>query len=105
MAYTRTIIIGAGFAGIGMGAQLKRLLKGDNFQIFEKLDDVGGTWAQNTYPNLSCDVPSQVPSFPLTMAQFYSARLVTDWLNGSITRSRSSRTPTGPKTLLRSRKY
>lgn len=54
------LIIGAGLAGLGMGAQLKRLLGHNNFTIYDKCDDVGGTWAQNTYPNLSCDVPSEV---------------------------------------------
>ena len=27
--------------------------------IYEKADDVGGTWRDNTYPGLSCDVPSR----------------------------------------------
>lgn len=57
-------IIGAGFSGIGMAVQLKRLLKHDNFHVYEKLDDIGGTWTQNRYPNLSCDVPSEVKSNP-----------------------------------------
>ena len=30
----------------------------DSFTIFEKADDVGGTWRDNTYPGLTCDVPS-----------------------------------------------
>lgn len=28
--------------------------------IYEKADDVGGTWRDNTYPGLTCDVPSRV---------------------------------------------
>lgn len=55
-------IIGAGMAGIAMGAQLKRLLKHDNFHIYEKNDDIGGTWTENRYPNLRCDIPSEVCS-------------------------------------------
>jgi cation diffusion facilitator CzcD-associated flavoprotein CzcO len=31
----------------------------DAFTIFEKADDVGGTWRDNTYPGLHCDVPSR----------------------------------------------
>jgi len=64
MADCKIIIIGAGLAGLGMAAQLKRLLHEDDFEIYEKLDDVGGTWAQNKYPNLSCDVPSEVSLVP-----------------------------------------
>ncbi|KAH8653100.1 hypothetical protein BGZ60DRAFT_387004 [Tricladium varicosporioides] len=56
-------IIGAGLSGVGMGVQLKRLLNHENFEIYDKLDDIGGTWAQNKYPNLSCDVPSEYYSF------------------------------------------
>lgn len=58
----RVIVIGAGMAGIAMGVQLRRLLGHQNFHIYERFNDVGGTWAQNSYPNLSCDVPSEVES-------------------------------------------
>jgi len=53
-------IIGAGLSGICAAVQLKRLLKCNDFLIYEKGSEVGGTWAQNTYPNLGCDVPSEV---------------------------------------------
>ena len=55
----KIVIIGAGMGGIAMEAQLKRLLNHDDFEIYKKLD-IGGTWAHNKYPNLSCDVPSEV---------------------------------------------
>jgi cation diffusion facilitator CzcD-associated flavoprotein CzcO len=60
MSPDKVVIIGAGMGGIAMGAQLKRLLHHENFEIYEKFNDVGGTWAQNTYPNLNCDIPSDV---------------------------------------------
>jgi cation diffusion facilitator CzcD-associated flavoprotein CzcO len=51
-------IIGAGMSGICMAAKL--LGAGiDSFTIFEKADEIGGTWRDNTYPGLSCDVPSR----------------------------------------------
>jgi cation diffusion facilitator CzcD-associated flavoprotein CzcO len=28
--------------------------------IYEKADEVGGTWHENTYPGLVCDIPSRV---------------------------------------------
>lgn len=50
-------IIGAGMAG--MLAAIKLRKSGyKNVTIFEKADDVGGTWRENTYPGLTCDVPS-----------------------------------------------
>jgi cation diffusion facilitator CzcD-associated flavoprotein CzcO len=49
-------------SGICMGIQLKQ--RGiENFVILEKADAVGGTWRENTYPGVACDVPSHVYSF------------------------------------------
>ncbi|MEL6744257.1 MAG: NAD(P)-binding protein, partial [Pseudomonadota bacterium] len=31
-----------------------------NIIILEKADDVGGTWRENTYPGVACDVPSHL---------------------------------------------
>jgi cation diffusion facilitator CzcD-associated flavoprotein CzcO/acetyl esterase/lipase len=55
-------IIGAGFGGIGLGIQLKRAGL-DSFEIFEKADGIGGVWRDNTYPGLTCDIPSHLYSF------------------------------------------
>jgi cation diffusion facilitator CzcD-associated flavoprotein CzcO len=55
-------IIGAGFAGLGMGIRLKMEGKG-SFVIFERADELGGTWRDNVYPGCACDVPSLVYSF------------------------------------------
>ncbi len=57
-----TLIIGAGFAGLCMGAQLKR--RGDDdFLIVDKASGAGGTWRHNTYPGAECDVPSALYSY------------------------------------------
>lgn len=55
-------IIGAGMSGIGMGAKL-RMAGIDSFHIYEKRDDLGGTWHANTYPGLTCDIPSRYYSY------------------------------------------
>jgi cation diffusion facilitator CzcD-associated flavoprotein CzcO len=58
----RIAIIGTGFAGLGMAIRLKQ--DGvDDFVVLEKADDVGGTWRENTYPGVQCDVPSHLYSF------------------------------------------
>lgn len=58
----RIAIVGSGFAGLGLGIQLKR--QGiDTFTIFEKADEVGGTWRANTYPGAECDIPSALYSY------------------------------------------
>ena len=35
----------------------------DDFVIFERDADVGGTWWANTYPGCQCDIPSHLYSF------------------------------------------
>jgi cation diffusion facilitator CzcD-associated flavoprotein CzcO len=55
-------IIGAGFAGIGMAIQLEKAGI-HSYTIFERADEIGGTWRDNTYPGAACDVPSHVYSF------------------------------------------
>jgi cation diffusion facilitator CzcD-associated flavoprotein CzcO len=58
----RIAIIGTAFAGLGMAIRLKQ--EGiDDFVVLEKGDDVGGTWRENTYPGVQCDVPSHLYSF------------------------------------------
>ncbi len=55
-------IVGAGFAGLGMGARLKQ--SGfDDFVIYEQAEGVGGTWRANHYPGAACDVESHLYSF------------------------------------------
>lgn len=43
-------------SGVGLAVQMIRKLGNRNFEIIEKTDDVGGTWAVNTYPGCGCDV-------------------------------------------------
>jgi cation diffusion facilitator CzcD-associated flavoprotein CzcO len=50
-------IVGAGMSGLCMGMKLKQAGI-DDFTIYEKAERVGGTWRDNTYPGLQCDVPS-----------------------------------------------
>ncbi|MBC7591072.1 MAG: NAD(P)/FAD-dependent oxidoreductase [Salinibacterium sp.] len=55
-------IVGAGIAGIGLGIRLRR--RGDrSFVIFERASQPGGTWRDNTYPGIACDVPSHLYSY------------------------------------------
>jgi cation diffusion facilitator CzcD-associated flavoprotein CzcO len=56
------VIVGAGFAGIGMAIALKKAGVSD-FVILEKGADLGGTWRDNQYPGCACDVPSPLYSY------------------------------------------
>jgi cation diffusion facilitator CzcD-associated flavoprotein CzcO len=55
-------IAGSGFAGMGMAIRLKQAGIED-FAIFERAGEVGGTWRDNTYPGCACDVQSHLYSF------------------------------------------
>ncbi|MGW0179503.1 NAD(P)-binding protein, partial [Nocardia sp. NPDC003345] len=55
--HLRTIIVGSGFAGLGLAIRLTQQGR-DDFLVLERGSDVGGTWRDNTYPGAACDVPS-----------------------------------------------
>ncbi|MGH7089691.1 MAG: flavin-containing monooxygenase [Stellaceae bacterium] len=58
----RVVVVGAGIAGLFMAEMLKRA--GIEFVVYEKADEVGGTWRDNTYPGLFVDVLSRQYEFP-----------------------------------------
>ena len=66
----RIAILGAGFSGMGTIIKLREAGFTD-ITCFEKAGKLGGTWRDNTYPGLSCDVPSHWYS--------YSFELNPDW--------------------------
>ena len=66
-------IIGAGMSGIAATVKLKKAGYSD-ITIFEKSDKVGGTWRDNRYPGLSCDVPSHWYSFSFARNPDWSHR-------------------------------
>jgi cation diffusion facilitator CzcD-associated flavoprotein CzcO len=69
----RFAIIGAGMAGIL--AAIKLTEHGyDDFTVYEKADALGGTWRENTYPGLSCDVPSHLYSYSFALTPEWSHR-------------------------------
>jgi cation diffusion facilitator CzcD-associated flavoprotein CzcO len=79
------LIIGTGFAGIGMGVKLRALGITD-FTILEQADGVGGTWRDNHYPGAACDVESLLYSFsfeqnPRWSRMFAEQREILAYLN------------------------
>ena len=58
----RTVIVGAGFGGIGMAVRLLQSGEQD-FIVLERADRLGGTWRDNVYPGCRCDVPSHLYSY------------------------------------------
>ncbi|KAE8153095.1 hypothetical protein BDV25DRAFT_137165 [Aspergillus avenaceus] len=53
-------IIGAGIGGITAGVLLPAKVPGLDLRIYDKNSDAGGTWYENTYPGVRCDIPAHV---------------------------------------------
>jgi len=58
----RFAIIGAGMSGILSAIKLQEAGI-TSFAVYEKAERLGGTWRENTYPGLSCVVPSHLYSY------------------------------------------
>jgi cation diffusion facilitator CzcD-associated flavoprotein CzcO len=55
-------VIGAGMTGILLAIKLREAGISD-ITIFEKKSEIGGTWRENTYPGVACDVPSHMYTY------------------------------------------
>ena len=69
----QVLIIGAGFAGLGLAMRLRQQGQ-EHFLILEKAGEPGGTWRDNSYPGAACDVPSHLYSFSFEPKTDWSRR-------------------------------
>ncbi|EIW53862.1 FAD/NAD-P-binding domain-containing protein [Trametes versicolor FP-101664 SS1] len=63
----KVIVIGAGFSGITAGVRFPQKIPNVDLTIYEKSAGVGGTWYNNKYPGLACDIPAHC--YQLTFAE------------------------------------
>lgn len=62
----RVVCVGAGYSGLILAYKNAHQMKSTEFidlTIYEKNHDVGGTWLENRYPGIACDVPAHVYTF------------------------------------------
>lgn len=71
--HTRVAIVGSGFSGLGAAIRLTQAGI-DDLVVFERGDDVGGTWRVNRYPGAACDVPSRLYEFTFAPNPAWSTR-------------------------------
>jgi len=69
----RVAVIGAGMSGVLAAIEFKRAGYTD-LVIYEKGASVGGTWRENTYPGICCDVPSHFYSYSFELNPEWSHR-------------------------------
>jgi len=69
----RFAIVGAGMSGILAAIKLREAGY-DEVVVFEKADRPGGTWRENTYPGLACDVPSHLYTYSFEPNPHWSHR-------------------------------
>jgi cation diffusion facilitator CzcD-associated flavoprotein CzcO len=82
----RFIIIGAGPAGLMAAIRLQQAGFSD-IVIYEKAARLGGTWRDNTYPGVACDVPSHLYCYSFALNPQWSRRYapgaeILEYLNG-----------------------
>jgi len=56
------VIIGAGMTGMGLVIKLREAGI-TNVTVLEKAHNIGGTWRENRYPGVACDVPSHAYTY------------------------------------------
>lgn len=69
----RFLVIGGGMSGILSAIKLREAGHHD-FAIYEKADRLGGTWRENTYAGVGCDVPSHLYSYSFALNPDWSHR-------------------------------
>ncbi|CAG7921120.1 unnamed protein product [Penicillium olsonii] len=63
----RVVCVGAGFSGLLIAYKFKyqyKVQEAIDLAIYEKNADVGGTWLENRYPGVACDIPAHIYTFP-----------------------------------------
>lgn len=63
----RVLSIGAGISGIMNAYYIQKQAENVELAVYEKNEDIGGTWLENSYPGCGCDIPSHAYTFPFAL--------------------------------------
>ena len=69
----KVIVVGTGLSGVAMGIRMMEAGFTD-LTLYEKAEDLGGTWHYNFYPGLRCDVPSYYYQYSFSPSSTWSHR-------------------------------
>lgn len=87
--HAEVVVVGAGFAGVAAALELRTA--GHEVVVVERADRVGGTWRENVYPGVACDVPAHLYSLerhpnPHWSAEFAPGAEIAAYLDGIVDR-------------------
>jgi cation diffusion facilitator CzcD-associated flavoprotein CzcO len=56
----RVACVGAGASGLCLAYKMEKMMVPESWELtlFEKNPQFGGTWYENTYPGVACDIPA-----------------------------------------------
>ncbi|EME80322.1 uncharacterized protein MYCFIDRAFT_56721 [Pseudocercospora fijiensis CIRAD86] len=63
----KILTIGAGVSGILMAYRIQKDAQNVEHVVYEKNQDIGGTWLENRYPGCACDIPSHAYSYQFAL--------------------------------------
>lgn len=69
--FVKIIGLGSGLSGMVLSYKLRKSLQNYQLTIYERADRMSGTWWNNTYPGVACDIPAHIYT--------YSFRPNPDW--------------------------
>ncbi|CAH0054232.1 unnamed protein product [Clonostachys solani] len=72
----KIIVLGAGASGINFTKTAQDKLQNVEVLCYEKNNEIGGTWLENVYPGVACDIPSVSYQFtwePHIWPEYYSS--------------------------------
>ena len=74
----RVIVVGAGISGILTAIELQKRMLGLDITVYEKNEELGGTWWENRYPGCACGMYyQQRPELLLILLRYrYSCTLL-----------------------------
>ncbi|ETI26440.1 hypothetical protein G647_03217 [Cladophialophora carrionii CBS 160.54] len=71
-------IAGAGVSGIIAAIKLQQMVRDVDIELYDKNEDVGGTWVENRYPGCACDIPAHTYQLSwesnVEWSQFYASQ-------------------------------
>lgn len=88
----KVIVVGAGISGIIAGIRFPQRIPNLELVIYDKNEDIGGTWFENRYPGVACGMSICVATLQKLLTSQTSRPIRTSYP--------SNRTPDGPSSML-----